>query len=50
MSDSHWYLPISTEPDVFNRLKDAVAQLIPHSIINSLLVVFSQNSLFHSQT
>ena len=48
MLDNHWYLSIATLPDVFNRLKDAVAPLITHSIINSLIVVFSQNSLFHS--
>ena len=50
MSDSHWYLPISTQPDVFNRHKDAVAQLITHSIINSLIAMFSQTTLFHSHT
>ena len=48
--DNHWYLSISTLPDVFNRLKDAVALLITHSIIHSLIIVFSQNSLFHSHT
>ena len=36
MLDNHWYLSIATLPDVFNRLKDAVAPLITHSIINSL--------------
>ena len=48
--DNHWYLSIATLPDVFNRLTDAVAPLITHSIINSLEIMFSQNSLFHSHT
>ena len=46
MLDNHWYLSIWTLPDVFNRLKDAVAPLVTQSSINSLLVVFSENSLF----
>ena len=51
MLDNHWYLSIATLPDVFNSLEDAVALLITHSIINSLaIVVFSENSLFHSHT
>ena len=49
MLDNHWYLCIATLPDVFNRLKDAVAPSITHSIINSLVIVFSKTILFHSQ-
>ena len=48
MLDNHWYLCTATLPDAFKRLKDAVAPIITHSIINSLLVVFSENSLFDS--
>ena len=47
--DNHWYLCIATLPDVFNRLKDAVALLITHSIIYSLVIMFSKTNLFHWQ-
>ena len=50
MLDNHWYLCIATLPDVFNRLKGAVAQLITHSSINSLPIVFSKTTLFDSHT
>ena len=46
--DNHWYLSIATLPDPYNRLKDAVAPLITHSIKNSLVIVFSKITLFDS--
>ena len=49
MLDNHWYLCVATLPDVFNRLNDAVAPLMTHSVINSLTIVFSETTLFDSQ-